>query len=70
LTGANPLILEVRKRLKEVRDQELIQKIWLYYELVKQCPDVGLPEIANASALRIAGLGEWRELQQRRGLRH
>ncbi|MCY7284272.1 MAG: hypothetical protein LH679_12735, partial [Cyanobacteria bacterium CAN_BIN43] len=67
--GANPLILEVLQRLKEIQDQNRYKPIWLYYELVKQCPDVGLPELRECARLCGYKLGwawhKWRELQQR-----
>lgn len=67
--AANPLILEVLQRLKEVQDQNSYKKIWLYYELVKQCPDVGLAELRECARLCGYKLGwawyKWQELQQR-----
>lgn len=67
--GANPLILEVLQRLKEVQEQNRYKPIWLYYELVKQCPDVGLPELRECARLCGYKLGwawyKWQELQQR-----
>lgn len=66
---ANPLILAELRRLKQLQEKHCHKKIWLYYELVKQCPEVGLPELRECARLLDYKLGwawyKWQELQQR-----
>lgn len=68
--GVKPLILAELQRLKQVQSQHKLKKIWIYHALVKNFPDVGLPELRECAKLLDYKDGwawyKWLELQQQR----